>query len=86
MCKYHHVGKLDWANTMSLDETIERMGPSFELHRREFLRRYGTEKELVELNKYAIELYDERPWNDHEMPPDIARMIQQRHQQRYWVF
>lgn len=85
-CLWHHRGKVDWAHTLTLEETLERMGPSFELHRKEFLKRYGTEMELVELNKYAIELYKERPWLEHEMPPDISRMIRSRHMQREWVF
>ena len=79
MCLWHHRGKVDWSHTMTLDETRERMGPSYELHRKDFLERYGSERQLVELNTRAIVMYGEEPWLEFELPPRIAERIRKAH-------
>lgn len=76
MCLWHHRGMLDEFNTMTEAECIERMGPSFELHRKKFIAHFGSEEQLVARNNFAVDLHGKTPWEEHAMPPHILYAIQ----------
>lgn len=55
LCPWHHRG--DPPPGFSEDTAIHHAGPSLKLHKRKFIQRYGTERELlVEVDRRIEEL------------------------------
>lgn len=54
-CPWHHVGEP--LQGLTTQETYRMLGPSFKLHKKEFVERFGTEEELIEMQDILLEKY-----------------------------
>lgn len=66
-CTWHHFG-----------EPPQRPGPSLAINRREYRATFGSELLLVNLQDWLIDQYRMRPWNEYELPLDVARQLHER--------
>ena len=58
-------------------------GPSMAVNPREYRLAFGSEDILLATQDFALELYDERPWDIMRMPVGIAFEIRKRHFDAY---
>ena len=77
MSAWHHFGHK--RGNMSRAQMINRYGPSLAYSPRDFHAEFGTEHELVATTDYALELFEEAPWDTFAMPMSVAEEIRQFH-------
>lgn len=84
LCLWHHRGERDPVVQGVTHEEIEKsLGPSLKSKRR-FIDRFGEERMLVDLTDYAIDLFNDVPWNEFDMPESVAAMIKRRWKFLIW--
>lgn len=81
MCLWHHRGERDghWAS-MSTDYLTQHLGPSFQRNKRDFIEQFGTERALVLLNDFALDLWDMQRWLEHCVPYEASGAIRMQHE------
>jgi len=72
-CTWHHRG-IPWEGLQAKDmEKI--LGPSLRLNSKAYHERYGDELDLLQTQDYLLVLFARTPWEDHNLPKDIARKV-----------
>ena len=78
-CGWHHLGD---DGGLGRFESMKMFGPSLALGSREYHEVWGSEKILVLLQDYLIELYLESgPWEQYHLPHHIGREVRVRWQE-----
>ena len=69
-CPWHHLGKPTPGKSESITEAD--LGPSLALNKPRYESLYGAERNLIKVQRFMIELYDNEPWEPHDVPPAVA--------------
>ena len=69
VCGYHHFG-----------HNPKMFGPSLALNSREYAEVFGTERQLVSVQDFALSLLSQMGWWEFEMPINAGEQIRE-----YWV-
>ncbi len=77
---WYHLGDCRPGKTVA--EMTDQYGPSLQHNPRQFHEAFGTEHELIALTDRAIEIYEERPWQEFSMPPEVANELRTFHSER----
>jgi hypothetical protein len=64
LCCWHHFG-----------HDPMRMGPSLALNKHTYVRRYGSERMLVELQDWLIAEHKVIQWFEYDMPQSVVRQL-----------
>lgn len=78
MCLWHHRGhKLRAQDSLAAHKAM--IGPSFALDKAEFVDEFGSERMLVEVNNFALQLWKMYGWLEHDLPIQAAVDIKKQH-------
>jgi hypothetical protein len=64
-CLWHHLGQFP-----------SQPGPSLAHNRKGYRQRYGSERLLIALQDFVIEIFEREPWFEYEMPDEVAFQLQ----------
>ena len=73
-CQWHHLGKFD-DPVRSIRAATKIYGPSFERNKRAFAERYGTERQLIQIQDALVRMYFRAHEKGEYLPaPELTRL------------